>query len=93
MTRQQIENVVENAIEIAFETIDDLMVLLDVGEFMSTRQYAIKDYIIPWAFEAEKAYRKKEREIGRENMAYYDFISDFADEKVDMLREHARKWR
>jgi len=43
--RETFENVVENAIEIAFEKLEELQGLLYVGG--STRQYAIQDYIIP----------------------------------------------
>lgn len=79
---------VENAIEIAFEKLEELQELLNVGDGLSTRQSVIHDYIIPWAVEAEEAYRKKEKEVGRENMEYYDFVSEFAEAKTAVLRKH-----
>jgi hypothetical protein len=67
----------ENAIEIAMNCLESLQDRLDMG-----RDAIIRNYILPWAREAEMAWHKLKTNNPPDDIPYYDFIDAFAAQKV-----------
>ena len=73
----------ENTIELAGQCIEELQ-----NHFRGTpvtRQSIIRDYIIPWAKEAEEEWQRVCLAGNDEMYQYYDFIDDFARRKKKEL--------
>lgn len=70
--------VAENAIEIAMNSLEFLQDHLDMG-----RDAIIRQYILPWAHEAEATWRtlKENNAPANFDVSYYDFIDDFSARK------------
>lgn len=68
----------ENAIEIAMNCLESLQERLDIG-----RDAIIRDYILPWAREAETTWHSLQtRDTPADgDIPYYDFIDDFSAKK------------
>ncbi len=79
------EKLIENAIEIAMNTLPKLQNILDMG-----RDRIISDLITKWAEEAETEYQRAVQENGGE-YPYYDFIDEFSEKKLVWVRELCRK--
>lgn len=82
----------ENVIELACQCIEELQ-----NHFRGTpvtRLSIIRDYIIPWAKEAEEEWQSLCRAGCDEMYQYYDFIDKFARRKLEGLdireRSHER---
>ena len=75
------EKLIENAIEIAMNTLPELQNILDMG-----RDRIISDLITKWAEEAETEYQRTVQENGGE-YPYYDFIDEFSERKLQETKE------
>ena len=74
------KRVIENCIELSFNAMSYLQDTLDIG-----RDAIVNNYIIPWAMEAENEYQEKLTADGQ--CSYYDFIDEFAQRKMDELKD------
>ena len=75
------KQVIENAIEIAMNTLPELQIILDMG-----RDRIISDFILKWAEEAETEYQRVVQENGGE-YPYYDFVDEFSERKLQETKE------
>lgn len=66
----------ENAIEIAMNCLESLQDNLDIG-----RDAIIRNFILPWAREAEAAWQTLQASDTSDDTPYYDFIDAFAAKK------------
>lgn len=79
---------VENAIEIAINTLPTLQKVVDMG-----RDRIISDYIVKWSEEAEIEYQQLVEENDGQ-YPYYDFIDEFSKRKLGEVigRKNAVEW-
>lgn len=82
------EKLIENAIEIAMNTLPKLQNILDMG-----RDRIISDYIVKWSEEAEIEYQRLVEENDGQ-YPYYDFIDEFSERKLGdvIARKKTVEW-
>ncbi len=83
----KMERIIENAVEIASGCLPALQENKDSTNPILGRDGLIRQYIIPWAVDAEKEYQNAI--AGGEEVPYYDFIDDFAAKEFE--KETGRK--
>ncbi len=76
----RITRIIENAIEIADGNLPKLQEHLERN---MSRESIIKNYIAPWAEEAEQLWEELQKD-GEEH-DYYNFIDSFAEQKINAL--------
>lgn len=83
MTEEQIRTsrLIENAIEIAEGNLPKLQDLFDK---QMGRGSIIENYIVPWAYEAERLW--EESSVCNTDKDYYVFIDNYASKKMSELR-------
>lgn len=83
MTEEQIRTsrLIENAIEIAEGNLPKLQDLFDK---QMGRGSIIENYIVPWAYEAERLW--EESSVCNTDKDYYVFIDNYASKKMLELR-------